>query len=99
PDSSRQLDCQARPGRVVEWAVGDPGGGAGRGPAVADIVGMDGEVFVTEQQALLSSVLHGGAASMRFAVVTPGYRHTCLRPGKSPPLGTRFPRSPLPRVL
>src|SRR5690242_9032239 len=76
---------QAGPGPVVELTVGDPGGGAGRGAPVADIVGMDGKDFVTEQQALLPGVLHGGAACLRVAVVTPGYRHTCLRPGKSPP--------------
>src|SRR5262249_56364359 len=76
---------QAGPGPVVELAVGNPGGGAGRGPPVADIVGMNGEAFVTKDQSLLSGVLHGGAALRRFAVVTPGYRHTCLPPGKSAP--------------
>ena len=71
---------QAGPRPVVELAVGDPGGGAGGRAAVADVLGVGGEV-VPEQQALLAGALDRGAALLRLAAVLAGYRHARLRPG------------------
>ena len=47
---------QAGAGPVVELAVGDAGGGAGRRPAVAHVLGQDRQVVV-EQQPLLAGAL------------------------------------------
>jgi hypothetical protein len=69
---------QRRPRPVVQLPVGDPGGGAGRGPAVAHVLGRRGHLGV-EEQALLSGAPRrhlpvGGRLALAAA-----HRHADLR--------------------
>src|SRR5215470_17961599 len=87
---------QAGAGPVVELAVGDPGGGAGGRPAVADVLRVGGEILA-EQETLLAGALDRRAVTARLAAVFLGYRHTPPPPPRPPPPAPPAPPPPRPQ--